>query len=386
MPWHETDTMDQRCKFVISYLSGHFEMIELCRSYGISRPTGYKWVERYRAKGAVGLQDHSRAPHHCPHRMSEKSARWLLAERGAHPSWGPRKLLRRYVQAHSRSSAPSRSAIAALLRRHGLSERKRARRFANNTGRAVRVASAPNQLWTIDYKGEFLTTDHQWCYPLTLRDCASRYLLECRAHPRISGDSVHARMQWAFKEYGLPGAIHSDNGAPFAASNSLAGLSRLSVQWLKLGITLQRSRPACPQDNGAHERMHRTLKSETARPAAANLRAQQRRFDRFRHEFNNERPHEALNDDTPAQHYRPSTRAYPSRIQLPEYPGHFQVRSVRTDGSIKWLGKLLFVSTALRGEQVGLEEIEEGLWSLSFMTHLLGRIDVRTMKIIHVPV
>jgi putative transposase len=385
MPWHETDPMDQRCKFVMGYLSGQFEMTELCRSYGISRPTGYKWVERYRGEGAPGLQERSRAPRHCPHQMSQPIAQWLLAERRAHPSWGPRKLLRRFINVHSRSRAPSRAAVAALLHRHGLSEPRRARRFASTAGRPVAGPRAPNELWTIDYKGEFLMGDHHWCYPLTLRDCVSRYLLACRAHPRISGESTDQCMQRVFTEYGLPDAMHSDNGAPFA-STGLAGLSRVSVHWLKLGIRLERSRPACPQDNGAHERMHRTLKAETTRPAAANLRAQQRRFNHFRHEFNHQRPHEALGDDTPAQHYRPSLRPYPCRIEMPQYPGHFQVRSVRSDGSIKWFGKMLFVSTALSGEPVGLEEIDEGIWSMFFMSHLLGRIDMRTMKIIHVPV
>jgi putative transposase len=385
MPWHETDAMDQRCKFVMGYLSGQFEMTQLCRSYGISRPTGYKWVERYRQGGLLGLQPRSRAPACCPHRMSQKSAQWLLAERRAHPQWGPRKLLRRYCDTHSRNSAPSRSAIAALLRRHGLSQPRRARRFAATKGQGAQAPSVPNALWTIDYKGEFRLGDHRWCYPLTLMDRASRYLLECEAHDAISTSAVSQRMHWAFKHYGLPEAIHSDNGAPFA-STGLAGLSRLSVSWLKLGIRLQRSRPACPQDNGSHERMHRTLKAHTTRPPAADLRSQQRRFNHFRNEYNRDRPHEALNDDTPSQHYCASPRSYPAKIQLPEYPGHFHLRSVRTDGSIKWRGQLLFLSTALCGEIVGLEEIDDGLWSLCFMKHLLGRIDVRTMKINHVPV
>jgi hypothetical protein len=216
-------------------------------------------------------------------------------------------------------------------------------------------------------------------------DRATRYLLECEAHRAISASAVSQRMHWAFKHYGLPEAIHSDNGVPFA-STGLAGLSRLSVSWLKLGIRLQRSRPACPQDNGSHERMHRTLKAHTTRPPAADLRSQQRRFNQFRNEYNRDRPHEALNDDTPSQHYSSSPRPYPSKIELPQYPGHFHLRSVRTDGSIKWQGQLLFLSTALCGEIVGLEEIDDGLWSLCFMKHLLGRIDVRTMKINHVPV
>lgn len=385
MPWQETDAMDQRCRFVVTYLSGQFEMSELCRRYGISRPTGYKWVERYRDEGAAGLQERSRAAHRCPHRMSAEAARWILAERRAHPHWGPRKLLRRYRIKCSPRAAPSRSAIAQLLRRHGLSQpRKRRRARPQGGARVVRVHQ-PNALWTIDFKGQFRLGDHRWCYPLTVMDSASRFLLDCDAQPRISGELVRQRMQRLFQHYGLPHAIHSDNGPPFAAT-SLTGLSQLSVYWLKLGIALHRSRPGCPQDNGAHERMHRTLKAETARPACAHLRAQQSRFRRFQAEYNQQRPHEALNDHTPSQLYRPSLRPYPKRLDPPHYPGHFQVRNVRTDGSIKWGGQLLFVSSALCAERVGLEEIDDGLWSLWFMNHLLGRIEMRTMKIIHLQV
>jgi putative transposase len=386
MPWQETDAMDQRCRFVITYLSGQFEMSELCKDFGISRPTGYKWVERYRSKGAPGLQELSRAAHHCPHRMSAAAQRWLLAERRAHPSWGPRKLLKRFRDRCSSRNAPSRSAIAALLRRHGLSQPRKRRRVARAQGgaRVLRVHQ-PNALWTIDFKGQFRLGDFRWCYPLTVMDSASRFLLDCDAQARISGNTVRERMKRLFQCYGLPHTIHSDNGSPFASS-SPTGLSQLSVYWLKLGITLHRSRPGCPQDNGAHERMHRTLKAETARPPCSNLRAQQRRFRRFQSEYNQERPHEALNDLTPSQLYRPSLRPYPTRIEPPHYPGHFHVRRVRTDGSIKWLGRLLFVSSALCAERLGMEEVDDGLWSIWFMNHLLGRLDVRTMKIIYLQV
>jgi len=384
MPWNETDAMEQRCQLVMAYASGQFEMAELCRLYGVSRPTGYKWVQRHRQQGVLGLQPHSRAPHHCPHRMPEQVARWLLAERRAHPHWGPRKLLRRYQIAHSQAG-PSRSAIADLLRRQGLSQPSRRRRVGKRAGRRVAAVQAANELWTIDFKGQFRMGDRRWCYPLTVMDSASRYLLACQGELRIQGEQVERHMRKLFECYGLPKAIHSDNGAPFAGTG-LTGLSRLSVSWLKLGIELHRSRPGCPQDNGAHERMHRTLKAQTARPAAANLGAQRRRFHRFRREYNQERPHEALNDRTPSELYCCSTRAYSKQIELSHYPGHFEVRRVRSDGSIKWRGRFLFVSQALRGELIALEEVDEGIWSLWFMAHLLGRMDVRTMKITYVPV
>jgi len=216
-------------------------------------------------------------------------------------------------------------------------------------------------------------------------DQASRYLLGCEGQWAISTLSVDRRMKRLFHEYGVPEAIHSDNGAPFA-STGIAGLSWLSVQWLKLGIRVLRSRPGCPQDNGAHERMHRTLKAQTARPPAANLRAQQRRFERFRAEYNHERPHEALDDRTPVQLYRLSTRPFPTRMPTPEYPGHFEVRRVADNGCIKWTGHSVFIGAALSGEWLGLEEIDDGLWSICFMRHLLARFDARTRKLIDVPV
>lgn len=384
MPWHESDAMDQRCNFVVAYSSGQFEMSELCTRFGISRPTGYKWVRRYQAEGVMGLREQSRAPYHCPHRMSEKTARWLLAERRDHPRWGPRKLKRRFELATS-SEGPSWSAIADLLHRHGLTQRRRRKAARNRAGQRALCAAKPNELWTIDFKGQFRTGDHHWCYPLTVMDNASRFLLECRAQPRICGTDVRHCMQRVFEQYGLPHVIHSDNGAPFAGTG-FTGLSRLSVYWLKLGIQLHRSRPGCPQDNGAHERMHRTLKAETARPPAATLRAQQCRFRRFTAEYNEQRPHQALADRTPAQFYRPSNRLLSMRTEPADYPGHFEVRRVRREGVIRWLGRSVFVSRALQGEYIGLEEIDDGIWSIWFISHLLGRIDLRTMKITYLRV
>jgi putative transposase len=385
MPWNETDPMDQRCKFVMAYASGRFEMAELCRLYGVSRPTGYKWVERHRAEGVAGLKERSRAAHHCPHRMSAKVARWFLAERRAHPRWGPRKLVRRYSSAHLQAG-PSRSAVADLLRRQGLSQPRRRRRVCGQSGRRVGVVAVANEVWTIDFTGQFRLGDGRWCYPLTVMDGASRYLLGCQGESRILGAQVKQRTRRLFEHYGLPRAIHSDNGVPFASSTGLTGLSRLSVSWLKLGIELRRSRPGCPQDNGAHERMHRTLKAETTRPPAANLRAQQRRFHRFQQEYNEERPHQALQDRTPDQLYACSPRRYPARLPIPEYPAHFEVRRVRTNGTIKWHGGLLFISTSLCSELIALEEVEDGVWSVWFMAHLLGRTDLRTKTMTYVPV
>jgi putative transposase len=385
MPWNETDAMDQRSKFVMAYLSDRFEMAELCRLYGISRPTGYKWVERHRTEGIAGLEERSRAARHCPHRMSQEVEQWLLVERRAHPQWGPRKLVRRYQNVHLHAG-PSRSAVADLLRRQGLSHPRQRRRVPSPIGgRRVGAVEVANAIWTIDFKGQFRTGDGRWCYPLTVMDGATRYLLGCHGEPRVAGSLVERRMHRLFKHYGLPQAIHSDNGVPFAGPNMM-GLSPLAVSWLKLGIQLRRSRPGCPQDNAAHERMHRTLKAETARPAALNLRAQQRRFHLFCLEYNQVRPHQALQDRTPSQLYTCSARSYPARPPVPEYPAHFEVRRVRTDGAIKWQGRRLFITTTLCSELVALEEVADGLWSVWFMAHLLGRIDQRTTKITYVPV
>lgn len=385
MPWNETTAVDERCRFVMTYLSGAVTMSELCARYGVSRPTGYIWVHRYEAAGLSGLQDRSRAPHHCPHRMESFTAQWLLADRRAHPQWGAVKILKRFTERHPKRHAPAPSAISALFKRHGLIEPRTHRQRSESHGCQATAVSEPNALWTMDFKGQFRTGDHRYCYPLTVMDACSRYLLECRGGLDTSGAWVLRSIDELFRTYGLPAAVHTDNGSPFASSCSLGGLSRLSVHWLKLGIRIERSRPASPQDNPAHERMHRTLKAATARPPAANLRAQQPRFDHFTHEYNRERPHEALKLQTPAQVYRRSPRPYPHRIAEPEYPGHFERRLVDANGCIKWHGRWVFIGAPLSGEHLGLEEIEEDLWSIYFYDHQLARLDAQEGNMIRIP-
>jgi putative transposase len=384
MPWNETTVMDERYRFVTTYLSGHYTLTELCARYEISRPTGRKWVQRFKGSGMTGLQDRSRAPHECPHRMSAHASQWLLQERRTHPLWGPRKLLRRYQKAFPVRVAPSRTALAGLLKKAGLSAPRTARkRPTHGTYRRLKVYRA-HDLWTIDFKGQFRTGDRRYCYPLTVMEHASRYLLSCHGQYSTEGAPVLSIMQRLFEEHGMPAAIHSDNGSPFC-STGVCQLSRLSVYWLKLGIQLQRSRPGCPQDNGAHERMHRTLKAATTRPPAQTLRTQQQRFDHFRHEYNFERPHETLNDRTPAEFYQLSPRPYPSPLPSPTYPGHFEVRRVAVSGCIKWRGRVLFIGAAFATELLGLEEIQDGIWSICFAQHLLARFDERTRKLIDLP-
>lgn len=386
MPWNESTRMDERRAFVEAYLTGRFGMQELCRCVGVSRPTGYLWVERYRRQGEAGLVDRSHAPHQCPHRTPTELSERLLGLRRQHPHWGPRKLLRVAARRWPALPWPSRSATAGILRRAGLvTERRRRSPVMERAAQAAQAPAEPNALWTIDFKGQFRTGDHRWCYPLTVADAASRCLLECHGQLRPTAAPVAQRLRRLFREHGLPECIHSDNGAPFA-SVGIAGLSRLSLEWLKLGIRLERSRPGCPQDNASHERMHRTLKQATARPPAADLRAQQRRFDHFRGEFNYERPHEALADRTPAELYRCSPRPYPARLPEPKYPGHFEWRRISHAGELRWHSRHLFLGSVFAGELIGLEEIDDGVWSVYFAHHLLARLDEQLGRLIEVPV
>jgi putative transposase len=386
MPWNESTRMDERRLFVEAYLSDGFTMAELCRSAGVSRPTGYLWVERYRRHGEDGLGDRSHAVRCCPQRTPRSVVDRLIELRRDHPFWGPRKLR---AVAHRRWPGvawPSRSTIAVILRREGLSAARRPRRHAaERDGTTARTPAHPNALWTFDFKGQFLTGDHRYCYPLTTTDLASRQLLQCVALPDTRAGAVERHSDALMRELGLPEAIHSDGGAPFA-SVGLGRLSRLSLHWLRLGIRVERSRPASPQDNASHERMHRTLKQETTRPPEHNLTAQQRRFDRFREQFNHERPHEALADRTPAELYRPSQRPYPRRLEQVSYPGHFEQRCISKIGQMRWKARRLFVGGVFAGETVGLEEVEDGVWSLYFAHHLLARLDEHVGQLIEVPV
>jgi putative transposase len=381
MPWSETVEMS-RVKFIADRESGLYDMTELCQKHGISRKTGHKWAERFDQEGAEGLKDRSRAPRRSPRQTAPEVAERLLELRRKHPSWGPRKLLA-WVEKHEPGQGwPRASTVGGLLKRRGLvgACRRRAAR-ARPVAMARTEASGPNEVWTSDFKGEFRTGDGRLCYPLTVVDGFSRFVLVIEGLPSVAGAGAWPVFERAFREYGLPRVIRTDNGNPFASSSALAGLSRLSVRWIKLGIALERIQPGHPEQNGRHERMHRTLKAETARPPAANPRGQQELFDRFRQEYNEQRPHEALGQRPPSKLYQPSIRPYPGRLPQPEYPGHYEVRRVSRGGEIKWRAKFLFLSAALGGERVGLEEYEDGLWAVYFGALPLGRFDERERKI-----
>lgn len=380
MPWSETTAMSERRRFIEDLESMLFTMTELCQQYGISRKTGYKWAARYVKEGVEGLKDRSRAPKHSLYRSEPRVVDALLELRRKHPLWGPKKLLGYWVRRRPDWPWPAASTAGAILKRAGLVKAHPRRRRRPHPGRPQIEVACANDLWTADFKGEFRTGDRRYCYPLTVADRCSRYLLGCQGRPSTAYAGARPVFEQLFRKKGLPRAILSDNGAPFS-STAVAGLSRLSVWWIKLGIQPLLIDPGHPEQNGAHERMHRTLKAETTRPPAKNLIAQQRCFNAFRREFNHERPHEALGQRPPAEFYQASPRPYPKTLREVDYPGHYEVRQVRTDGSIKWQGQFLYVSQVLSGEPVGLEEVDDGVWSLHFADLLLARFDRRERRL-----
>jgi transposase InsO family protein len=336
MPWRETSPMEQRLDFVREFATELFTMTELAAQYGISRKTGYKWLERYEADGVDGLQDRSRRPHHSPQATDPELVEIVLAHRRRRPQWGAKKLLARAATQQPGAAWPSRSTVCAWLKDRGLvAPRRRRAGSSHRPASALAPITAANDVWTTDFKGEFRTGDGVYCYPLTLRDGFSRFVLRCDALLGRTVAATQRRFARAFAEYGLPARIRSDNGGPFA-SPGLAGLSALSVWWIQLGIIPERIRPGHPEQNGSHEQFHRVLKAETTRPPAPNCAAQQQRFRRFVREYNEERPHEALRDQPPVTCYAPSRRSLPPRLPTLEYPGHMEVRRVSSCGTVSW--------------------------------------------------
>ena len=380
MPWSQTSPMDQRTQFIADYLREVLSVTELCDLYGISRKTAYKWIERYLRQGPAGLEERSRRPRLSPNRTPDEVTQALLEARRRHPSWGGKKLLTLVHKRHSSWDLPHRSTVCDILSRHGMVPKKRARRRIGHPGKPTSLILAPNDLWSADFKGQFKTGNGRYCYPLTVTDSYSRYLLGCQGLNSTAVEEAKPVFTRLFREYGLPQRIRTDNGVPFATS-TLARLSRLSAWWVRLGILPEFIEPGKPQQNGRHERMHRTLKAETTRPAAGSLPAQQRKFNVFIDEFNNERPHEALDQQTPAACYRPSTREMPERIPPFVYPDRFEVRYVSGNGGIRWNRDWVNVSTVCIGEYVGLEEIDNGLWNVYFGPLKLGRLNERHMRI-----
>lgn len=382
MSWKETNVMDERVKCIADYLSGDYSKSELSQLYGISRPTLYKWIERYEQKSASGLEDRSRAPKHHPNAVPAEMVDWLLQAREAHPSWGPLKLLPWLQRKHpEHRDWPVVSTVGEIIKRNGLVKPRKKRYRATPSVIPLTPPQEANRVWCADFKGDFQTQDGSRCVPLTISDGHTRYFLRCHGLTNTRSPRVQGLFAATFREYGMPEVMRTDNGPPFATVG-LSGLSRLSVWWIKLGIVPERIEPGKPQQNGRHERLHRTLKAETAQPPSRTLRAQQKQFDRFREEYNYERPHEALGQIPPGDLYEMSPRPYPPRVSEPCYPETMQVRRVKRNGEMSWRCKKVYLCEALAGEPVGLEEVAEGKWEINFAGFVVGHWDERKQKVI----
>jgi transposase InsO family protein len=374
MPWKEISVMDERLRFVGQLLDGE-AMTEVCRAFGISRKTGYKIFDRYKEHGLEALTDRSRRPVRYANQLPGQIESLIVSLKRGKPHWGARKIRELLVRRLAGDiRVPARSTIHAVLDRHGLVKRLgRARNRA--TGTPLSAGANPNDLWCADFKGEFKLGNGRYCYPLTVTDHASRFLLLCEALETTREDTAVTAFERLFAERGLPLSIRSDNGVPFASPNALFNLSKLSVWWLRLGIAIERIKPGHPQQNGRHERMHLTLKREATRPPGMNSLQQQARFDDFLHEFNTERPHEALAMKCPAERYSASTRHYAGLPDL-AYPLHDRDILVTACGRICLHRKKINISTVLAGQKLGIKEVDDGIWLVSFMHYDLGYIDL----------
>jgi transposase InsO family protein len=387
MPWKEVSVMEERLRFIARLLDGE-GMSAVCREFGISRKTGYKIWDRYRQDGLEALCDRSRRPVRYANQLPDQVERLIVSTKKDKPHWGARKIREILVRKLAGDvRIPAQSTVHAVLDRHGLVKRARKRQRAYKAeGTALSAGVRPNDLWCTDFKGEFKLGNRQYCYPLTVSDHASRYLLMCEAFDSTKERPVIEAFVRLFKERGLPGAIRTDNGLPFASPNGLYNLSKLSVWWLRLGIGIERIKPGHPQQNGRHERMHLTLKKEATRPPGMNSLQQQAKFDAFLKEFNEERPHEALTMQIPDEIYKPSPRPYRGLPEL-DYPFHDRDALVTACGRICMYRKKINVSTVLAGQKLGIKEVDEGIWLISFMSYDLGYIDLeqRTLQTIDNP-
>jgi putative transposase len=374
MPWKESTLVDQRKEFIAAFQAQEVSFTALCKYFNISRPTGYKWVVRYLADGEAGLRDESRAPHSQPRLTPEPVQTRILALRAKHPTWGPKKLHSALEQRDPRTAWPAPSTIGELLRREGLTCPRPARRRTPPQEQPLAHAEEPNHVWCADFKGWFVCRNGERCDPLTITDAYSRYLLRCRAVPKTDGSHVRTVFESVFREYGLPLAIRTDNGPPFA-STGLAGLSRLAVWWIRLGIRPERIDLGAPQQNGRHERFHLTLKIETASPPRASLSQQQQAFLDFEREYNLVRPHEALGQQIPASVYRRSPRPFPDHLDDLAYPFAVTLRRVSSGGHFGWQSHQVYVSVLLAGEDVALRPIQDTLYEVFFGPLLLGWFD-----------
>lgn len=373
--------MKQKESFLRAYETGAFSMTELCARHGVSRQTGHRLWKRFQEEGIAAVEERSRAPLTCPHEMPMATKALLLEAKKREPRWGAPLLRQWLVNQHPGVQSPAVSTVHRFLEREGLVKRHRRRRRSKHPGMSEMVEEAPNDTWTTDFKGQFKTLDGEYCYPLTVVDQHSRFILAVHALPSVKEMGVFPVFERLFREHGLPKAIRSDNGVPFCTV-AIHGLSKLIVWWIRLGIEHSRMDPASPQQNGAHERMHRTLKQDTIIPPRRNMRAQQKRFDSWRYRFNNERPHQHLEGATPSSKWEPSPRPFPKKIEKPESPGEYLTRLVSSGGHIRLKCKQIFISHLLEGDYVGLHEVHDRLWDIYFYDTVLGRIDERTWRLI----
>ena len=380
MPWKEIKPMDLKVRLVSDWKFGELNKTELSKKYGVSRKTIYKWLKRYEQQGIDGLKDQSRAPKSCPHKTSAEILELIIQEKLKKRSRGPKKIKAQLQRRHG-IQLPAVSTISHWLKKEGLVQKRKKRLRVAPYSEPFSECNAPNAVWSIDYKGQFWTRDKRVCYPLTISDNFSRYLLDCRGLEGPRYDLTKEVLISTFREYGLPDAIRTDNGVPFAGK-CVGGLSRLSVWWIRLGIRPERIKKGCPHQNGRHERMHRTLKADAVHPIAGNLTSQQERFDLFRQDYNNQRPHEALNLKVPDDCYHRSIRPYIEAPPMPEYGLDYAVRQVRQSGCFKFMGRFFFVSELLIGHPIGLKEIADGLWQLQYGFYVMGLLDLRKNKII----
>jgi transposase InsO family protein len=374
MAWEQRNALDQRKDFIQQWLKQDHSTTELSRMFDISRKTAYKWLDRFQEQGYAGLGDRSRAPEQCPHAIDDVTSAAIIAERHKHPNWGSRKIRELLKRQAPETSWPAASSIGELLKRAGLIIERKKRHKTPPYSKPLEHAIDSNHVWCADFKGWFRCGDGLRCDPLTMTDAYSRYLLCCRATAKTDGIHVKGVMEAAFRRYGLPLAMRTDNGSPFA-SRAPAGLSRLSMWWLRLGIRHERIEPGCPEQNGQHERMHRTLKEEVANPPAPNLRRQQQAFVDFQHTFNVSRPHEALDWKTPSELYVVSTRPYPERLPELEYPAGVHLRRISQQGSLKWKCGRTFLSEVLARETVGLLEVNDDFFEVYYGTLFIGCFD-----------
>ena len=379
MSWETVTVEEQKKRFINDWLLNYFSISDLANRFSISRKTAHKWINKFKEGGYPGLRDLPRTPHSCSHATPEYIVHELITQKEKHPSWGPRKLLKKISDTYPNWDLPADSTVSRILDKHGLvTHRKNYRRL--HPGCPMSQANEPNDIWATDYKGQFRLKDSSYCYPLTTSDLNSRMLLLCSGHPHVSLELSKECFISLFRKYGLPKRMRSDNGVPFA-SNAIARLSKLNVFFIKQGIYPELIEPGKPQQNGIHERMHRTLKQDATIPPSQNLKSQQRRFDRFIHEFNYERPHESLGMKTPAEVYHRSSREYIENPPIYDYPSHFLVRRVSHSGTVRCFVDQFYLSSTLVEEYVGFEEIDDDIFDVFFCFYLIGRYNHRKKRL-----